>query len=311
MTQLGDVWVVVVNFDGGDANRRAVESALAQGLPQEHIVFVDNGSSDGSFEALQASHPRVVALANGANRGFGEACNQGIAHALAEGAGAVLLLNNDAVLEAGCLERLVAAFTADESVGVCGPLVFAGLAGPRVWAAGGRMTWRANLSQLVGHGREVVTADREQRDVDYVPGCAMLIRRELLESQGALDADFFAYHEDVDYCLRARAAGWRVLHVGSATCRHDAHHTTGGGYNPRRKYMMAVNSVWFLRRHGSATRWIGWFVFDVLPVPLLGLVGLANGRWRGALAKWLGHWHGLRGRRVRAEYLRRGASPLW
>jgi len=307
----GDVWVVIVNFDGGEANLRAVASVFLQGVPPEHVVFVDNGSTDGSFEAVRAAHPRVVALANGANRGFGEASNRGLAHALEAGAAAVLLLNNDAVLERDCLDRLVATLAADPHVGVCGPLVLAGLSGSRVWAAGGRMTWRTNLSQLVGHGRDVTAADREECDVDYVPGCSMLIRRELVEAQGALDAELFAYHEDVDFCLRARAGGWRVRHVGSALCRHDAHHTTGGGYNPRRKYMMAVNSVWFLRRHGNAARWTGWLVFDVLPVPLLALAGIGNGRWRGALAKSLGHWHGLLGRRVRAEYLRPGASPLW
>lgn len=308
---LAATFVVVVNYDGGEGNLACIESALDNGVPCERIVFVDNASSDGSRELVHARWPQLVTIDNDANLGFGAAANQGIDLALERGAQAVLLLNNDATLEAACLERLCACLEADAAVGLCGPLILLGRDGERVWAAGGRMTWRENLSVLVGHRRPCEEQHRRERDVDYVPGCALLVRRQVLDEVGRLDADLFAYHEDVDLCLRAGARGLRTRFVGGAVARHDAHGATGGGYNARRKYMMGVNAVWFLRRHGSPARWLGFALFDVLPVPLLALVGLFNGRWRGALAKGLGQWHGLRGRRVRAEYLRPGASPLW
>lgn len=304
-------WIVVVNFDGGEGNAACIESALAAGVPQERIVFVDNGSSDGSRAAVAERFAELVFVDNAANLGFGAGANQGIELALERNADAVLLLNNDATLAPDCLERLCRCLDGEADVGICGPVVLRGTAGHTVWAAGGRMTWRQNLSTLEGHGRELDTALTRTRDVDYVPGCALLVRRQVLEDVGLLDAELFAYHEDVDLCLRAAAHGFRTRLVGDALARHDAHAATGGGYNPRRKYMMGVNAVWFLRRYGSPVRWLGFVLFDVLPVPLLALVGACDGRWRGALAKSLGHWHGLRGRRVRAEYLRPGASPLW
>jgi hypothetical protein len=309
--ELADVWVVVVNYEGGAANLHCLASAVADGVPAERIVFVDNASTDGALTSVLAAHPGLRTIVNDANVGFGHAANQGLELARRAGAGAVLLLNNDAELVPGCLAELLAAAAARPDAGVLGPLVLLGRTGERVWAAGGRVTWRTNLSRLVGHRRALRPVDRVARDVDYVPGCALLVRTQVLEAIGLLDGDFFAYHEDVDFCLRARAAGFAVHYVGSAVCRHDAHLSTGGGYNPRRKYMMAVNTVWFLRRHGTALRWLGFALCDVAPLPALALVGLFVGRWRGALAKALGTWHGLRGRRVAAPYLRAGASPLW
>ncbi|MEZ5979526.1 MAG: glycosyltransferase family 2 protein [Planctomycetota bacterium] len=304
-------WVAVVNYDGGEANLACVASVLAAGVPPEHVVFVDNASSDGSLELVEREHPGLVFVRNSDNRGFGCAADQAIAIALAAGATEVFLLNNDATVEPGCLEGLVERLRASDDVGVCGPLVVRAGADRTIWAAGGTMTWRQNLSRLDGHGRPDDPAWHGERDVDYVPGCAMLVRREVFEDVGDLDAELFAYHEDVDFCLRARAAGWRVAYFGDLVCAHDAHLATGGGYNPRRKYMMGLNSVWFLRKHGTPSRWAGFVLFDVLPLPLLVLAGLVTGRARGAAAKGLGILHGLLGRRVRAAYLRAGASPLW
>ena len=86
--------------------------------------------------------------------------------------------------------------------------------------------------------------------------------------------------------------------IGEACALHDAHHSTGGGYNARRKYMMGVNTVWFLRRHGTPLRWLSFFVFDVLTLPLVVVYRSLRGETAGAIAKARGTWDGLRGRRV-------------
>ena len=86
---------------------------------------------------------------------------------------------------------------------------------------------------------------------------------------------------------------------------------TGGGYNPRRKYMQGVNSVHFLREYGGAREWGRFLLFDVATLPALFVVELVRGRAKAVLAKGLGIFHGLRGQRVTAERLERGASRLW
>jgi GT2 family glycosyltransferase len=167
-----------------------------------------------------------------------------------------------------------------------------------VWAAGGRLTFRQNLSTLIGHRERDAPRFRETRPVDYVIGAVMLVKREVFDAIGLLDGSFFAYHEDLDFCVRASYEGFGVACVGEAAAHHAAGHSTGGGYSTRRKYMIGVNTVWFLRRHGTPSRWARFLLFDVLSLPFVFLVGLFRGRGRAVLAKGRGILDGVRGIRV-------------
>ncbi len=305
------VAAVVANWNGGDENLACVASLFAQGLPPGDIVFVDNGSTDGSREAVEKRFPGLTILRNPTNLGFGEASNQGAELALARGAEAVFFVNNDVELPEGALEKLAEALAADRSLGVVGPRVLYKREPERVWCAGGMLTWRENLSTLLGHREADAPVYRERRPVDYIPGCALLIRREALEKIGLFDAQFFAYMEDVDLCIRAREAGFGVQLVGDVAAYHSTSIATGGGYNPRRKYMMGVNSIWFLRRHAGLAQWLRFWIYDVLSLPILWAIGLFRGRGKAVLAKGLGILDGLRGKRVKAEMIEEGAGWLW
>jgi GT2 family glycosyltransferase len=304
-------FAVVVNWNGGERNLDCLAALLDQGMEPEQIVVVDNHSVDGSREAIAARHPRVKLLVNGRNEGYGHGCNRGIEWALAEGADAVLLVNNDVTAPPGVVAELERRLTADPRLGAVGPRVLYQRDPGRIWAAGGFVTFRQNLSTLRGHREPDGPEFRRTVPVDYVAGCFLLVPRRVWEQVGLLDGDFFAYHEDVDFCLRVLAAGFAIHCVGEVHVWHDAHGSTGGGYNPRRKYMMGVNTPWFLRRHGSAARWLRFLVFDVLTLPATVAAAALRGEARGGLAKALGTWHGLRGRRVTAEVLEPGGTWLW
>lgn len=305
------VVAVVANWNGGRENLECVESLLAQGLSESDIVFVDNGSSDGSTDEVLRAHPDLVVLRNPENLGFGEASNQGARAALERGAEAVFFVNNDVVVGPGALGELVRALNADAKLGIVGPRVLYKTRPEVVWCAGGMLTWRQNISTLLGHRQPDGPRWRERQKVDYVAGCALLARARVLREVGLFDAQFFAYMEDVDLCLRARAAGHGVVVVGDVCALHSSASATGGGYNPRRKYMMGVNSIWFLKRHARLTHWLRFFVYDVASLPILWFAGLFRGKSRSALAKAKGIFDGLRGKRVTSASIQDGASWLW
>lgn len=292
------VHAVVLNWNGGPLNLDCVRSILDQGLAPDAIVFVDNASTDGSLELVRAEHPNLDFIVNATNLGFGDGINRGIERALERGAEAVLLVNNDVVLGARMLADLAAAMAQDARIAIAGPRVLDRAQPERVWCAGGKLTWRQNLSDLVGFGQPDGPAFQGTHPVDYLAGCALLVRREVFEVIGLFDGSYFAYHEDLDFCLTAREAGFETFLVGHAVALHAPHHSTGGGYSPARKYMMGVNTIWFLRRHGTPLRWLSFVVFDVLTLPLLMVRGLFDGRLPGVRAKARGTWHGLRGKRV-------------
>jgi GT2 family glycosyltransferase len=299
------ILAVVLNWNGGALNLDCIASILETGLAPGDLVFVDNASTDGSLELVREAYPALTFLANDENLGFGHGVNRGIELALARGADAVLLVNNDVVLTEGMLPALVDEMEFEPTVGIVGPRVLDRADPTRVWCAGGRLTWRQNLSILMGHGAPDGPRFQERRDVDYLAGCAMLIRRAVFERIGLLDGAYFAYHEDLDFCLSAHAAGFSVRLVGDAAARPPPPHSAGGGYSPGRKYMMGVNTIWFLRRHGTPARWLSFFVFDVLTLVPLVALGLFDGRLPGVRAKARGTWDGLLGRRVTRERLAR------
>lgn len=292
---------VVVNWNGGERNLVCLRSLVAQGLAPAEIVFVDNASTDGSRERAADAFPGLTVLVNERNEGYGDATNRGIAHALVHGAELVFLANNDLRLPDGALAGLAAELERSRGVGIVGPRIVYEKRPDTIWAAGGRMTFRQNLSALIGHREPDEPRFRRTLDVDYVPGCAMLVRRAVFESIGLLEGDYFAYHEDVEFCLEAREAGFGVRVVGEILAYHDAHGSTGGGYNPRRKYMMGVNTVRFLRKHGTPWRWLSFFVFDVLSLPAAWLVRAPLGEGGAVVAKARGMLDGFRGRRVAAR----------
>ena len=298
-------YAVIVNWNGGEQNLDCIRSLLAQGLDQPEIMFVDNGSSDDSVARVAAEYPAVRVVRNDRNTGYGHGTNQGIELAMAAGAGYVFLVNNDLTMPAGALDALRCVLDENPDVGIVGPRIVYAREPGMIWCAGGMMTWRQNLSTMVGHRRPDGPQFQKTREVDFVAGCAMLVRRVVFARVGLLEADYFAYHEDVEFCIKAAAAGFRTLMVGEVLAHHDAHSSTGGGYNPRRKYMMGVNTVWFLRRHGTPRRWLGFFVFDVLSLPFVWLLRAPRGEGAGVRAKARGMFDAARGKRVTEEATRR------
>ncbi len=316
------VFAVVVNWNGGaNDNLRCLGSLIAEGLPEARICVVDNGSEDKSREVIDEAYPGLLRIDNGANLGFGEAANQGARLAMEKGARAVVFINNDLWLPGGegTLRRLARGLDDDPRLGMVGPRVLFGPAETdggavdpqRVWCAGGRLDFRQNLSTLLGNGEPDGSPWNTTRDVDYVVGCALLARRELLEEVGLFQARYFAYMEDVELGLRARQAGWGVRVIGEVRAFHAPSSATGGGYGARRKWMQALNSVHFMRQHGTRSRWARFLIFDVATLPPLILWRALRGEARPAMAKAKGLWDGFRGRQVTAEALRAGASRLW
>jgi GT2 family glycosyltransferase len=153
------------------------------------------------------------------NRGYAGGNNVGLAWALDEGADWVLVLNEDTILAEDCLARLVAAGESDPRIGIVGPMVYHFDEPEVIQSAGGRLgnSWSA---LLIGTNETDTGQFREPRSVEWISGCAMLIRRRLLEQVGAFDERFFIYWEEIDLCLRARQAGWRLLHVPQAKLWH-------------------------------------------------------------------------------------------
>jgi GT2 family glycosyltransferase len=247
------IFVVIPMWNQLELTQRCLRSLQRLERRPDAVVVVDNGSAPDPRVALEATFPGLTVLRLGSNRGFAGGCNAGIRHALEAGAEAVLLLNNDAVADARLLTELAAALEASPDIAAAGAKTLTDDERPRIHAAYGVLTFHGSLVRIEGWLEPDLEKFNQPRDVDMASGSAVLLRREALEAVGLLDEEFFAYHEDVDWCARARRRGWRIRYVPSAVIYHRMHASTGGGYNRPINYLLARNAILFMRKNGSAT----------------------------------------------------------
>ena len=217
-----DVTVVVLNWQRPDDTIACLESLHAAALGGARVLVVDNGSRDDSVARIRGRFPDQAILALPENRGYAGGNNAGIAAALAGGARAVLLLNNDAVVAPDFLDPLVWVLNSHPRIAAVSSATLRPdretleLAWLRVHFGHG-LVRRVGMHALPSEGYD------NPREVPVVVGCSVLMAADALRAVGPLDEDYFAYHEDVDWCFRVRAAGWevhyqplsRVYHAGS------------------------------------------------------------------------------------------------
>lgn len=305
------VAAIVLNWNGGEETRACLASLRAsEGALEVLPILADNGSNDGVVEQELAAHPDLLVLRNGQNLGYAAGNNRALELAFNEhGADWACLLNSDVLLGPETLIRLLdaaAAWTAGP-VGAVGPCLLYRDRPDVIWARGGRIGPTLNVTRLLGHGRAHIPAERSTEAVDYLPGACLAISRAAWEAVGALDESFFCYLEDADWCLRVRKAGLAVLVAPVSVAFHGLSSSTGGGYTAGRKYMTGVNSVRFLRKHGTVAGWAALLVFDLMLWPLALIRALTLGKATAAAAKLRGVVAGLLGARVDATVAARYA----
>ena len=248
---------VTVNWNQPRLTQLCVESLVAGSCFPDWVIVIDNGSALDPTTLVHLAYPHAVVLRNQANAGFAAAANQGTERALALGADAVLIVNNDAVVHRDCVAELIAALERDTSLAGAGAKTLTQEQPPRIHTAYGMLTYHGQLVRQQGWLEPDITQFNEQVLVDYISGCAMLLRRTALERIGLLDAEFFAYHEDLDWCTRARRAGYNVAYVPRAIVYHQMHASTGGGgYLSPITYLSARNAILFMRKNAGWTQWL-------------------------------------------------------
>ena len=288
---------MVLNYNGRDYLPDCLESVQRLHYPAFETWVIDNASTDGSPETVRKDFPEVRLLENDRNLGFSIAYNRGFEQALAGGFEYVWVLNNDTVVDAGALAALVRVAAGDERIGILGPKIYFADKPDTIWFAGGAVSLATGITRHYGLRQRDRGQHDRVRDVDYVTGAAMLVRRSVLERLGGFDPIFSpAYAEDVDLCLRARKAGFRIVYVPQARVWHKVSAATGGGLTPEKARLKVRHTFLLYKRHARWYHWISIPFFVALGLIIEVSRQLAHGNSAAVGALFGGFWDVLRGR---------------
>lgn len=264
------VAIIIVNYNGWRDTIECLESLRECSYPTYSVYVVDNGSKDESVEQIRNIEYRISnikLLITESNLGFSGGNNVGIKKALEDGAEYVLLLNNDTVVSKDFLTKLVGAAEGDLKIGIVGPKIyFADESGSladardklapifksrRIWFGGGKLNWLRTRGYHLDYGTQDDLCERSPTsyklaDIDYITGCCLLIKREVIDKIGLMPEDYFLYYEDVDWCLRAKQAGYRVMYTAEAYIWHKVSRSTAAG---------SISYVYYHVRNGLMLAW--------------------------------------------------------
>ncbi len=290
-TSSAEVAIVILNWNGSAMLRRFLPSVVAH-TPSSlgHVIVADNGSTDDSLQLLQREFPSVEVIPLDSNYGFAEGYNQALRR-VGDRFPYYLLLNSDVETPEGWLQPMLDYISQHPDVAACQPKLRAEYTRTHFEYAGAAGGYIDRLGYPFCRGRifDVVEKDEGQydtvADIFWATGAALLIRANIYEQVGGLDARFFAHQEEIDLCWRLRARGYRIVCVPQSVVYH-----VGGGTlpkeNPRKTFLNFRNNLLLLYKNLPDSRLRRVLFIRFWLDALASLVFLLKGQGRSFRAVW-------------------------
>ena len=250
--------IVLINWNSFELSKDTLESLRQTTYTNYDCIVVDNGSLDGSGQALKLQFPNIILIESETNKGFTGGNNLGMDYALQQDYEYIMMLNNDVAVEPNFLEPLVARLDENPSVGAVQPLIYFHHDRNLIWNAGCKyLTWIGLPLTLMYFRKDPLRKQTmQQKKIDWITGCAFMMRSEVLKKTGTLKERYFIYFEDVDLSFRIKQAGYALSYVSESVIYHIAgmsHKSKTkekeGFLSPKVHYLNGRNRIWFLKAH--------------------------------------------------------------
>ena len=254
--------IVILNFNGLDDTLACLDSIkklIDDGIGVETIV-VDNFSSDGSQEALSKIKD-INFIQNQDNLGYAGGNNVGIKYALKRRADAVLILNNDTIVDQKLILNLV---TVLDKGDIISPKIYFAKGfefhrsryasknlGKVIWSAGGEIDWSNVLGKHLGVDEVDKGQFAKRKQITFATGACIFVKREVFEKIGYFDEKYFLYLEDMDFCVRAKNAKFKIIFEPSAVVWHKNAGSSGGSGSVLQDYFITRNRLLFAYKYAS------------------------------------------------------------
>jgi len=209
------VYIIILNWNNWPDLEECLASLKNNDYPNYEVVIVDNDSK----EKLQVSEGLKV-IYNNENLGFVGGNNIGIKYALKNNADYILLLNDDTIVDKQFLSKMIETGESDDKIGMVGAKIYSYQDKNKLWFAGGEINWLYNKGIMRGYNQIDKGQYNNLEETDYLTGCCLLVKKEVIQKIGGLSEDYFAYYEDTDWSLAAQKAGFKTVFVPEAKIWH-------------------------------------------------------------------------------------------
>ena len=299
------VGVILVNFRGVDLTLACARSVLASRAVEVRLIVVENASGDDSARILAERLPEAHLVISPINGGYTGGNNLGLLEARRFDCDYVLLLNNDTIVAEDCIANLVHEAARDPGVALLNPRIFRGDDRTKLWFGGSKFDLWTGRPRSVGRKRSSEHGLPVPCDIPWATGCALLMPVAALDRLGPLDDSLFAYAEDLELSLRARAAGYRIRYVPSASLWHfESSSFRRTGSNALHQYFAARNELRVIGRYLAWYQWPTFLAsFLVDHIGRFTLLSILHSDYRALLATYRGVLHAITGGRHPLEIL--------
>lgn len=261
------VGIIIVNYKDVDDIFATLDSLKNLNYLNFAIYVTDNASESRTENALDRKRQEIdfSLIIEKGNPGFAGGNNLAIKQAIKDGCDDFCLLNPDTEVEPDFLDKLVAVAQGDEKIGILGPRINYYFEKGLVWFNGGQVQklGTAGVHQDLDKKESQLTGDKEPREVDFITGCTMYIKGQVIKQIGLLSDDFFMYHEDLEYCLRAKKFGFKIVLVPQSKIYHKISKTTKPG-SQTYIYYHVRNGLMVGWQYGGLIRKIFLLIFSFL-----------------------------------------------
>lgn len=242
------VYVIIVNYNNYNDTIECVKSLKKVNYTNFHIVIVDNNSSNDSVKKLKKALSTCRIIELNENLGFAGGNNEGIKYALDSGAEYVLLLNNDTLVKSDFLINMMSEFE-DDLVGMVGSKIMYYSDKNRIWFGGGKIDWFKFIGVNIGMKEVDSKCYNNRCEVDFISGCCMLIKSSVFKVVGLLPEEYFMYYEDVDFCVKVRKSGFKLIYQPSSVIYHKVSISSGGENSIFSIKFMTRNKLVFMKKY--------------------------------------------------------------
>lgn len=254
--------IVILNYNGIENTLECIKSLnlINKKNIKVELIVVDNCSNDGSREKLNQLK-NIKLITNSVNLGFSGGMNTGIKFALKFGATHIVLLNNDTYVDPNFVINL---YEASKKADIISPKIYFATGfefhkdrykknelGKILWYAGGKIDWQNVIGVHTGVDEVDAGQFNRRKEIDFATGCCLMVKKEVFEKIGMLDDKYFLYLEDMDFCIRAKKHGFRIIFEPASVIWHKNASSAGGSGSQLQEYYFTRNRLIFAFKYAK------------------------------------------------------------